>query len=112
MKLAVPQPPAYLLQDMTVSVDIEVARREAVLLLPDRCRCTTREHLAVGARGARGGASSGRTVKLGARGEGRVEILAGLAEGEHVVPSTRDRPGRGQARAREGAEGGRQAMKS
>jgi HlyD family secretion protein len=33
VKLDVPQPPAFLRQDMTVSVDIEVARRKAALLV-------------------------------------------------------------------------------
>src|SRR6185437_16754598 len=34
MKLRVPDPPAYLRQDMTVSVDVEVARRAGALVVP------------------------------------------------------------------------------
>lgn len=34
VKLKVPNPPKYLRQDMTVSVDIEVARRVAALTVP------------------------------------------------------------------------------
>jgi HlyD family secretion protein len=95
VKLAVPQPPPYLLQDMTVSVDVEVARRESVLLLPADAihdlASTAPWVLAV-----RSGRVARQDVKLGARGEGRVEILAGLAEGEHVVPSTRTGLGEGK----------------
>lgn len=34
VKLVVADPPAYLRQDLTVSVDIEVGRRDATLVLP------------------------------------------------------------------------------
>src|SRR5262249_57184036 len=34
VKLRVPQPPAYLRQDMTVSVDIEAARHPSALIVP------------------------------------------------------------------------------
>lgn len=88
VKLDVPNPPPYLLQDMTVSVDVEVARREAVLFLP-----ADAVHDLAGTapwvQVIRGGRIARQEVKLGARGEGRVEIASGLSEGEHVVPSTR-----------------------
>ena len=88
VKLDVPNPPAYLLQDMTVSVDVEVARRDAVLFLP-----ADAVHDLAGAapwvQVIRGGRIARQEVKLGARGEGRVEIASGLSEGEHVIPSTR-----------------------
>jgi HlyD family secretion protein len=91
VKLAVREPPAYLLQDMTVSVDIEVERRTQVLALP-----------ADGIREggwvlvARDGRAVRQPVKLGTRGEGRVEVADGLREGELVVPVA-------QAAIREGA---------
>jgi len=88
VKLDVPNPPAYLLQDMTVSVDVEVARRDSILFLP-----ADGVHDLAGAapwvQVIRDGRVARQDVKLGARGEGRVEIAAGLSEGERVVPSTR-----------------------
>jgi HlyD family secretion protein len=96
VKLDVPNPPRYLLQDMTVSVDVEVARRDAVLFLPADAihdlAGTTPWVLAV-----RSGRIARQDVKLGARGEGRVEILQGVAEGERVVPSTRTGLAEGKA---------------
>ncbi len=96
VKLAVPDAPAYLLQDMTVSVDIEVARRAEALLLP-----ADAVHDAAGTRpwvfAVRDGRLARQPVKLGARGEGRVEVVSGLAEGERVVPSTRTGLAEGQA---------------
>ncbi|HEX6633678.1 MAG TPA: efflux RND transporter periplasmic adaptor subunit [Usitatibacter sp.] len=87
VKLDVPHPPAYLLQDMTVSVDVEVARRDSVLFLPADAihdlAGTNPWVLAV-----RSGRVARQDVKLGARGEGRVEIAAGLSEGERVIPAT------------------------
>ncbi|HEX7558077.1 MAG TPA: efflux RND transporter periplasmic adaptor subunit, partial [Usitatibacter sp.] len=83
VKLDVPDAPAYLLQDMTVSVDIEVARRSGVATLPSDA-IHDGEWVLV----ARGGRAVRQRVTLGARGEGRVEIMAGLREGELVVPGT------------------------
>ena len=85
VKLRVPSPPATLRQDMTVSVEIEVARRTKVVVIP--------------AEAVRDGASAqpwalvvrdGHAVrvplKLGVRGDARVEVLEGVAEGERLVP--------------------------
>lgn len=85
VKLDVAAPPAWLRQDMTVSVDIEVARRNATLVLP-------LSHLRDGAGAqpwvlvARAGRAVRQVVKPGARGIGKVEILAGLEAGEQVLP--------------------------
>jgi HlyD family secretion protein len=82
VKLAVRQPPAYLLQDMTVSVDIEVARVPGALTLPtDAIR--DGDWVLV----AREGRARRQPVKLGARGAGRVQVSEGLREGELVLPS-------------------------
>lgn len=96
VKLDVPDPPAYLLQDMTVSVDVEVARRDSVLFLPaDAIHDLAGPHPWVLA--VRSGRVERQDVKLGARGEGRVEIADGLAEGERVIPSTRTGLAEGKA---------------
>jgi HlyD family secretion protein len=84
VKLRVPQPPDYLRDDMTVSVDIEVARRTAVLTLPaDAVRAGDGHSPWVLA--VRDGRAVKQPVKLGLRGEGSVEIVEGLAEGELAV---------------------------
>ena len=98
VKLDVPDAPAYLLQDMTVSVDIEVARRSNVATLPSDA-IHDNDWVLV----ARDGRAVRQRVTLGARGEGRVEIVAGLRDGELVVPGTEVKIHEGAAlRARPG----------
>jgi HlyD family secretion protein len=91
VKLAVPEPPGYLLQDMTVSVDIEAAMLTGVLTLPAEALRPGDWVMVV---------RSGRTVrqqlKVGARGAGRIEVIEGLAEGEAVLPAVAATPGEGQ----------------
>ncbi len=86
VKLDVPAAPATLRQDMTVSVDIEVARRNAALTLS-----IDAIHDAAGAApwvmAVKAGKAQKKFVKLGIRGERQVEILEGLQEGEQVLPS-------------------------
>ena len=87
VKLKVPKPPAYLRQDMTVSVDIVVARRPDTVVIPADAAhdamsaqpwvLIVREHHAIR-----------QPVKLGLRGDGRVEILEGVAPGEKVISAT------------------------
>lgn len=84
VKLRVPDPPAYLVQDMTVSVDIEVAHRKNALILPaaavhDGLTETPWVWLVENGRVFR------RPVKIGARGDARLEILDGVQEGDMVV---------------------------
>lgn len=85
VKLAVPAPPTYLRQDMTVSVDIEVARKPDALVLPITAvhdPLTTRPWVLV----AEGGRAVRRPVKIGLRGDGRLEIADGLAVADRVIP--------------------------
>ncbi len=86
VKLRVPEPPAYLRDDMTVSVDIEIARRAGALTLAaDAVRdAAGREPWTLAVRGGR---AQRQPLKLGLRGEGAVEILDGLAEGELALAS-------------------------
>lgn len=87
VKLDVPQPPAYLRQDMTVSVDIEVARRPQAVLVP-----TDAVHEADSAAPwvlrVEDGRAQRRALKLGLRSRGWCEVLSGLAAGDVVLPAT------------------------
>jgi HlyD family secretion protein len=84
IKLRVPSPPAYLKQDMTVSVDIEVARRIGAVLVPGAALhdadSDTPWVLKVD-----GGRSQRQPVRLGLRSSGLVEVLEGLQAGDQVV---------------------------
>ncbi|HEU5284296.1 MAG TPA: efflux RND transporter periplasmic adaptor subunit, partial [Burkholderiales bacterium] len=87
VKLRVPTPPAYLRQDMTVSVDIEVARSAGTVVVPAD---TVRD-----ANGAQpwvlavdGGRAVRRAVKLGLKGDGRVEVLDGVAPGDRLISAS------------------------
>jgi len=85
VKLRVPAPPAWIRQDMTVSVDIEAARRADALVLPDSAvhdPLTAKPWVLV----AEGGRAVRRPVRIGLRGDGRVEIVEGVAMGDAVVP--------------------------
>lgn len=94
VKLRVPKPPDYLRQDMTISADIEVTRREnAVTLSAGNVR---------GLNGAKpwvlkadGGRAKRQDVKLGIVSGGKAEILAGLEAGDLVIPvsATKVKPG-------------------
>lgn len=85
VKLSVPEPPAYLRQDMTVSIDIETARRTATVVLPTSTledAATDRPWVLV----VRNKRAVKQFVLLGLRGDTRVEVLSGIAAGEGVVP--------------------------
>jgi HlyD family secretion protein len=85
VKLTVTEPPPYLRQDMTVSVDIETERRPGALVVPAR---TVHEPAgpAPWVLVYRDGRVHEQRVKVGLRGGESVEILDGLAAGEQVVP--------------------------
>jgi HlyD family secretion protein len=84
VKLDVDLPPATLKQDMTVSVDIEVARRPQVLVMP-----MAAVHDADGAAPwvlrVEGRYAARRTVRLGLRSGGLAEVVEGLGERDVVV---------------------------
>lgn len=86
VKLDVPDPPAELKQDMTVSVDVEVARRAGAVLVPtDAVRQpdgrTPWVLRVVDGRVQR------QPVRIGLHSGGWSEVLEGLAAGELVVPA-------------------------
>ena len=85
VRLDVAAPPAYLRQDMTVSVDIATAQRSAVLVIPTGAIhdisgtapwvLVVRERRAVR-----------QLITLGLLGDENAEVRSGLADGEQVVP--------------------------
>lgn len=85
VKLDVTDAPATLRQDMTVSVDIEVARKPGVLLLPmssvhdidGKAPWVLRLEKGIAVR---------RAVRLGLASGGWAEVLDGLVEGDPVLP--------------------------
>jgi HlyD family secretion protein len=85
VKLTVPDPPAYLRQDMTVSVDIEVDRHNAVVVVPSRTMHDPNSAhpwvLAV-----RDGRAREQPVTLGLRAADKAEVTQGLAPGDLVIP--------------------------
>ena len=86
VKLRIPHPPAYLRQDMTVSVDIDVGRRTNVLVAPAGAVFD-----AAGAHpwvlAVEGGRARKKPVTLGLRGNGSVEITSGVEAGALLVDS-------------------------
>jgi HlyD family secretion protein len=85
VKLNVPQPPAYLKQDMTVSVDIEVARRaQAVLVSVASVHDLDKAQPWV--LRVNQGHAQRQVVTLGLVSNGLCEVLSGLHVGDQVVP--------------------------
>ncbi len=84
VKLRVASPPDYLREDMTVSVDIEVARRSGAVVVP-----ADAVHDAGGAQpwvlAVDGWRARRRPVKLGLKGDGRVEVLEGVSPGDRLI---------------------------
>jgi HlyD family secretion protein len=87
VKLDVPSPPPMLSQDMTVSVDIEVARRPGALVLPaDALRdAGSPDAMTATVLAFDNGRAASRSVRLGLRSGGWVEVLDGLRAGERVI---------------------------
>jgi HlyD family secretion protein len=85
VKLTTESPPAYLRQDMTVSVDIEVERRGAALVVPAR---TVHDPLSAEpwVLVVREGRAQRQVVRLGLRAADHVEILEGVARNEQLLP--------------------------
>jgi HlyD family secretion protein len=85
VKLVVPDPPPYLRQDMTVSVDIEVARRDNALVLPARS-VRDIQSSRPWVMGVRNGRTYRQDVRIGLRGNAQVEIVEGMEPGAIAVP--------------------------
>lgn len=84
VRLRVPEPPAFLRPDMTVSVEVVIGRKEQAMTLPlEAVReidgATPWVLVAVDGRATK------RPVKIGLRGVGRIEIADGLSEGDVAI---------------------------
>jgi HlyD family secretion protein len=86
VKLDVPAPPPTLKQDMTVSVDIEVARRSQALLVPGSA-VHDADSAAPWVLCLEEGRAVRRTVRLGLRSGGLSEVVEGLHAGDRVIPA-------------------------
>lgn len=84
VKLDVASPPAVLKQDMTVSVDIEVARRPNALILP-LAAVHDADSAVPWVLRVEGRHALRRMVHLGLRSGGLAEVTDGLVEGDSVV---------------------------
>lgn len=87
VKLTMQNAPPYLQQNMTVSVDIETARRADILSLPSgsvRDALTDAPWVMVIEQGR----AARRNVVLGLQGDTRIEITGGVAKGIVVIPAT------------------------
>jgi HlyD family secretion protein len=85
VKLTVADPPDYLRQDMTVSVDIEIATRSDARVLPAR----SVHDLLSGqpwVLGIKDGRAARRPVRIGLHGSSHVEILEGMTDDEVAIP--------------------------
>ncbi|MEY9131033.1 HlyD family secretion protein [Bradyrhizobium diazoefficiens] len=87
VKLTVKEPPDYLRQDMTVSVDIEVAAKDNAEVLPVR---SVREILSGQAwvMTVKNGRAAKHPVKVGLRGNSQIEIVEGMQPGDIAIPQS------------------------
>ncbi len=85
VKLRVPEPPAYLKQDMTVSVDIETQRAANSLVVPTASVRASNTRGPWVLKEAKGRAVR-QQVKTGIVAGTKTQVLDGLAEGDLVIP--------------------------
>lgn len=81
---AVPQVPAFLREDMTLSVEVVTGAREAAIVLPLRALKSSLADRAV-VLVVEDGHARAREVQLGLRTLDQVEVTSGLAKGETVL---------------------------
>ena len=98
-------PPEFLREDMTLSVEVETARRDAALVVPAAALRSNESATASATESAmtssaaavvlieREGRAQERQVRLGLRTLDAVEVLEGLAAGDTVLLGSAVRPG-------------------
>ena len=84
LRVAPADAPPYLREDMTVSVDIEVARKKDAVVLPLRF-VRDLEGAAPWVLKVDGGSARRQPVKIGLRGGRVIEIAEGLAPGDRAI---------------------------
>lgn len=87
------QAPAFLREDMTLSVEVETARRERALVLPVNALRGNESTNTAMVWIERDGRVEERKVRLGLRTLSAVEVLEGLSEGDLVLLGTVSKPG-------------------
>jgi HlyD family secretion protein len=113
VKLALPQAaPAFLREDMTLSVEVETGRRASALVVPMDAFGGERDDDSAMLRVARDGRVESRHVRLGMTTLDAAEVVEGLSAGDTVLlgpapaPGARVRPDATAAAARRAANGG------
>jgi HlyD family secretion protein len=87
------QPPAFLREDMTLSVEVETGRRARALVLPLRALRTQASVESASVLVVDAGRAQERKVRLGLRSLSAAEVLEGLAEGDEVLLGGSIKPG-------------------
>lgn len=87
------QAPAFLREDMTLSIEVETARRERALVVPVSALRNNTSAAGSVIFIERDGRAEARSVRLGLRTLNAVEILEGLTEGDLVLLGTAAKPG-------------------
>ena len=98
VKFALPDaPPAFLREDMTLSLEVETARRDSALVVPVAALRGDLPGTAALSGDlvyvARDGHVEARNVRLGLRTLEAVEVLEGLAQGDIVLTGPAPKPG-------------------
>lgn len=79
------QPPAFLREDMTLSVDVQTGRREQALVVPLSALHTSSSDTAATVLLVADGRAQERQVQVGLRTLDAVEVTSGMAAGERVL---------------------------
>lgn len=85
VKFSIEQTPAFLREDMTLSVEVETARRERTLVLPQAALRGPAGGDQASVLVLQDGRAQVRNVRLGLRTLDAVEVLGGLKEGDTVL---------------------------
>ena len=85
VKFSIEQAPAFLREDMTLSVEVETARRERTLVLPQGALRGPASGDQASVLVLQDGRAQARNVRLGLRTLDAVEVLDGLKEGDTVL---------------------------
>ncbi len=89
IKLNVPEPPAYLRQDMTVSVDIQVATRLRAMLVPTDTIHDVKSRQPWVLKVADGKARK-QVLRVGLQSAGMSEVLSGLRVNDRILTFTNE----------------------